>query len=106
MPNAENKDQTGAFWLRNLSLSFFMEKKQDSHYENESIYIYIYTHTQTHTHTCNSPACVSSRPRKRIYIYIYIYIYRHTHTHATHQHVSDRVHERVVDTEAKHLIRA
>ncbi len=31
IPNAENKDRTGAFWLRNLNLSFFYrEKKRQS----------------------------------------------------------------------------
>ncbi len=39
IPNAENKDRTGAFWLRNWAWVFFMEKKKDSHYENESINI-------------------------------------------------------------------
>ncbi len=31
IPNAENKDRTGAFWLKNLNLSFFYgEKKRQS----------------------------------------------------------------------------
>jgi hypothetical protein len=34
--NAENKDQTGAFWVRNLNLSAFIEKTKDYHYANES----------------------------------------------------------------------
>jgi hypothetical protein len=36
IPNAENKDRTGALWLRNLNLNFFFEKKKDSHYGNQS----------------------------------------------------------------------
>ena len=37
IPNAENKDQSGALWLRNLNLTFFIEKQKDSHYGNQSI---------------------------------------------------------------------
>ena len=37
IPNAENKDRTGALWLRNLNLNFFFEKKKDSHYGNQSM---------------------------------------------------------------------
>jgi hypothetical protein len=36
IPNAENKDRTSAFLVRNLNLSFFIEKKNNSHYGNES----------------------------------------------------------------------
>ena len=36
IPNAENKDRTGALWLRNLNLSFFFrEKKRQSLWKSE-----------------------------------------------------------------------
>jgi hypothetical protein len=38
IPNAENKDRTSEFGLRNLNLEFFLSReKKDSHYENESM---------------------------------------------------------------------
>ncbi len=49
MLNAENKDQTGAFRLRNLNLSIFYWEKKDSHYENES------------SEACSKPTNVSFR---------------------------------------------
>ncbi len=52
IPNAENKDRTGAFWLRNLSLSFFMRRKKDSHYENESSTMFLCQEKSWFVHHC------------------------------------------------------
>jgi hypothetical protein len=56
--NAENKDRTGAFWFRNLSLRLFSGRKKDSHYANESTWCDatpIPPHASTsRTHACSS----------------------------------------------------
>jgi hypothetical protein len=39
IPNAENKDRTSAFWLRNLNSNFFLSRKKNVHYENQSMYV-------------------------------------------------------------------
>ncbi len=44
IPNAENKDRSGALWLWKLNLSFFYREKKDSHYGNQSTAIVITSH--------------------------------------------------------------
>jgi hypothetical protein len=70
--NAENKDRSDAFWLRNLNLSFFIEKKKGSHYGNQSICVCFVL-------IAMCPALPQRYPLLScecdIYIYMCVYIY-------------------------------
>jgi hypothetical protein len=73
--NAENKDQTGAFWVRNSNWRFLYGDKKYCNYANESMHT-LYTsipHARTHTHAYANA--------HTLYVYVHTNTYIHTYIH-------------------------
>ncbi len=85
IPNAENKDRTGAFWLRNLNLSFFFReknrqslwKREYSHFHNDCLFSGLKTKLYVWSRVLNAP--VRCFPQRWVPIYFLFSLKKDNH---------------------------